>query len=103
MSPFPSSVLMQLEHIEAEMRRIGMWQQFPLAPEQYDFRAAFAADTMSFTQWLQFIFIPNARAAAGKNQFPAESHVAAQAAREFDTVPETSHLVKLLSDFDALF
>lgn len=57
MPPIPSSVLMQLERIEAEMRRIGMWQQIPLAPDQYDFRAAFAMDTMSFPQWLQFIWV----------------------------------------------
>ena len=103
MPPVPLSVLMQLERIEAEMRRIGMWQQVPLAPEQYDFRAAFAMDTMSFPQWLQFIFIPNVRAAASQNKFPASSHVAAQAVREFDTVPEASQLVRLLSEFDALF
>jgi uncharacterized protein YqcC (DUF446 family) len=94
---------MQLERIEAEMRRIGMWQQEPLAPEQYDFRAAFAMDTMSFPQWLQFIFIPNVRAAARQNKFPAGSHVAAKAVREFDTVPDTSQLITLLSEFDALF
>jgi uncharacterized protein YqcC (DUF446 family) len=103
MPPNPSFVLIQLERIEAEIRRIGLWQQEPLAPEQYLFRAAFAMDTMSFSQWLQFIFIPNVRAAARKNRFPAESHVAAQALREFDTVPQASQLVKLLSDFDALF
>lgn len=103
MPPSPSSVLTQLERIEAEMRRIGMWQTHPLEAEQYDFRAAFAMDTMSFSQWLQFIFMPNVRAAARSNKFPAESHVAAQALREFDTVPEASQLVKLLADFDALF
>lgn len=103
MSPIPSSILTQLERIEAEMRRIGMWQTHPLEAEQYDFRAAFAMDTMSFSQWLQFIFIPNVRAAARSNKFPAESHVAAQALREFDTIPEASQLVKLLADFDALF
>lgn len=103
MSPIPSSVLTQLGRIENEMKRVGMWQEGPLAPEQYDFRAAFAMDTMSFSQWLQFIFIPNVRVAARRNEFPASSYVAAQAVREFDTVPETSQLVALLSEFDALF
>jgi uncharacterized protein YqcC (DUF446 family) len=103
MPPTPASVLAQLERIEAEMKRIGFWQATPLEPEQYDFRAAFAGDTMSFAQWLQFIFIPNVRAAAGQNKFPASSHVGAQAVREFDTVPEASQLASLLADFDALF
>ena len=103
MPPTPASVLAQLERIEAEMKRIGFWQTAPLEPELYDFRAAFAGDTMSFVQWLQFIFIPNVRAAATGNKFPASSHVGAQAVREFDTVPEASRLASLLADFDALF
>ena len=103
MPPTPSSVLAQLEHIEAGMKRIGLWQEGPLEPEQYDFRAAFAGDTMSFAQWLQFIFIPNVRAAAGQNKFPAASHVGAKAVREFDTVPDAAQLVTLLAEFDALF
>ncbi|HSO14214.1 MAG TPA: YqcC family protein [Anaerolineales bacterium] len=103
MSPTPSSVLSQLERIENEMKHIGMWQEGPLAPEQFDFRAAFGMDTMSFAQWLQFIFIPNVRTAAGQNKFPAGSNVAAQAVREFDGNPEASQLIMLLSDFDALF
>lgn len=103
MSPTPSSVLSQLERIENEMKHIGMWQEGPLAPEQFDFRAAFGMDTMSFAQWLQFIFIPNVRTAAWQNKFPAGSNVAAQAVREFDGNPEASQLIMLLSDFDALF
>lgn len=103
MSPNPSLVLSQLDRIEAELKRIGMWQDDPLRPEQYDFRAAFAMDTMDFAQWLQFIFIPNVRTAAGQHKFPASSHVAAQAAREFETVPEAIRLLELLSEFDALF
>jgi uncharacterized protein YqcC (DUF446 family) len=103
MPPTPASVLAQLERIEAGMKRIGLWQAGPLDPEQYDFRAAFAGDTMSFAQWLQFIFIPNVRAAAGRNKFPAASHVGAKAAREFDTIPDAAELVTLLVEFDALF
>jgi|APDOM4702015118_1054815.scaffolds.fasta_scaffold549742_1 uncharacterized protein YqcC (DUF446 family) len=103
MPPTPASVLAQLDRIEAEMKRIGLWQAAPLEPEQYDFRAAFAGDTMSFAQWLQFIFIPNARAAARQNKFPAASHVGAKAVREFDSIPGAAELVTLLAEFDALF
>ena len=48
----------------------------PLEPEQYDFRAAFARDTLSFAQELQFI--PNVRGAVDTNQFPSAWHVGAQ-------------------------
>jgi uncharacterized protein YqcC (DUF446 family) len=91
------------DEIEAEMRRIRMWQTEPLRPEQLKFSKAFAMDTMSFSQWLQFIFLPRVREAIAHNKFPSSSSVSAQAVREFDTVPDTDHLVSLLSDFDALF
>jgi uncharacterized protein YqcC (DUF446 family) len=60
-------------------------------------------DTMSFTQWLQFVFIPKVKEAAKANQFPAKSQVGTQAVRELDTVPTASRLVTLLSEFDDLF
>lgn len=101
--PTAQPVLSKLDQIEAEMRSAGLWQAVPLQPEQYDFRAAFAQDTMAFSQWLQFIFIPNVRSAAERGAFPAESHVVAQAVREFDGQPEASALLSLLADFDSLF
>jgi uncharacterized protein YqcC (DUF446 family) len=87
------------------MKRIGYWQDTPLNPEKYDFRAAFAGDTMAFPQWLQFIFIPNVRGIINsRGTFPAASQVGAYAVREFDTYgEEASHLTTLLSEFDRLF
>jgi len=89
--------------IEAEMRRIHMWQEAPLRPEQLKFTRAFAMDTMSFSQWLQFIFLPRGREAIAANKFPRSSSVGAQAVREFDGYSETDGLITLLSEFDALF
>lgn len=102
-SPKAEKVLEKLGEIEAEMRQIGWWQNEPLKPEQYQFHTAFAMDTMSFSQWLQFVFIPKVKEAAKANQFPAKSQVGAQAVREFDTIPDASRLVTLLIEFDALF
>ncbi len=103
MPPTPQAVLAQLEQVEAEIKRIGLWQPDPLNPDQYNFHSAFAMDTMTFSQWLQFIFIPKVREAAAAQHFPTQSQVAAQAIREFDGIPEASHLITLLSEFDALF
>ncbi|MBK8270360.1 MAG: YqcC family protein [Planctomycetes bacterium] len=86
------------------MKRTHMWQDRPLPPEAYQFRRAFAIDTMAYSQWLQFIFIPRVREIiAGKGQFPSVSHVGAQAVREFDGMEEAGELVSLLCQFDALF
>ena len=91
--------------IEAEMKRVGLWQDQPLKPEQYNFHAAFAGDTMAFPQWLQFIFLPRVRdIIARKGQFPPASNVGAYAVREFDTYREdTVMLTHLLNEFDHLF
>jgi uncharacterized protein YqcC (DUF446 family) len=104
MKPGYAIVQKKIDAIEAEMKRIGYWQSEPLDPGQYGFQRAFAMDTMTFSQWLQFIFIPRVKeivAIAG--EFPRRSMVGAQAVREFDGAPEASDLVGLLSEFDALF
>lgn len=101
--PETQAVLSKLDQIETEMRRIHLWQENPLQAEQYDFRAAFAADTMSFSQWLQFIFIPSVKRAAANESFPSKSQVSAMAVREFDGMGEASSLIAYLSEFDALF
>ena len=91
------------DQIEAEMHRVGLWQTEPLRPEQLDFTQAFAMDTMTFTQWLQFIFLVRLREAIATNEFPSGSSVGAQAVREFDVHPDAGRLLTLLSEFDALF
>ena len=102
-TPLQQNVARYADQIEAEMRRIGMWQDAPLRPEQLKFKQAFAMDTMVFSQWLQFIFLPRVREAVAANSFPSSSSVGAQAVREFDGDPDADHLVTLLSEFDALF
>jgi uncharacterized protein YqcC (DUF446 family) len=96
-------VVTYADRIEAEMRSIGFWQNEPLRPEQMEFTQAFAMDTMTYAQWLQFVFLARVREAAAANQFPASSSVGAQAVREFDGDPDADRLVTLLAEFDALF
>lgn len=107
MTPPPSyeTVAAKISEIEAEMKRVGLWQEKPLDPEQYNFTRAFAMDTMSFDQWLQFIFIPRVKQIIEtRGEFPPSSMVAAQAVREFDgSTFETDRLQSLLSEFDRLF
>ncbi|HEY6333758.1 MAG TPA: YqcC family protein [Blastocatellia bacterium] len=91
----------KIDGIEQEMRRVGLWQDQPLAPDKYNFKKAFGMDTMAYSQWLQFIFIPRVREIiATEGQFPTSSSVGAQAIREFDTQPDSERLVTLLYEFD---
>ena len=99
-----AAVEAKVDAIEAEMKRRGLWQSNPLTPEQYEFQQAFALDTMAFSQWLQFIFIPRVRnIIQTRDEFPSSSSVGAQAVREFDWYDEASKLTSMLSEFDALF
>lgn len=91
------------DEIEGEMRSQGMWQDQLLGPQQLSFKQAFGMDTMTFTQWLQFVFLPNVRKAVADNEFPSGSSVGAQAVREFDGNPDADRLITLLSEFDSLF
>jgi len=103
LTPLQQDATRLIDEIEAEMKRSGLWQNEPLKPEQLNFRKAFAMDTMAFSQWLQFIFVPRVHEAIAANRFPSSSSVGGQAVREFDTVPNASRLTTLLSEFDALF
>jgi uncharacterized protein YqcC (DUF446 family) len=59
---------------------------------------------MAYSQWLQFVFVPNVRRIVEtEGQFPASSSVGAQAVREFDGDPNADALISRLSEFDALF
>ena len=90
--------------IEAEMQHSGYWSDEPLPAEDYRFSLAFAMDTMAFSQWLQFIFIPRVRnIIEERGEFPSRSMVGAQAVRELDADPRSERLVALLNEFDNLF
>jgi uncharacterized protein YqcC (DUF446 family) len=103
MPPEPKRVRDMLTRIENEMRQAGFWQAAPLPEEAYEFRQAFAMDTMAYPQWLQFIFVPRVKAILdGGGDWPSSSAVGAQAIREFDGLPEASALITLLCEFDGL-
>jgi uncharacterized protein YqcC (DUF446 family) len=91
----------KLSEIEAEMKQIGYWQETPLPAEAYDFHQAFAMDTMAYSQWLQFVFIPRVRSILGSDgEFPRSSSVGTQAILEFDGDDAAVQLVSLLCRFD---
>lgn len=50
-----------LLNIEAAMRNLQLWQEQAPSPEALASTQPFAVDTLTFTQWLQFLFIPRLR------------------------------------------
>ncbi|WP_116367751.1 YqcC family protein [Parahaliea mediterranea] len=44
--------------IEAELRRLGLWDRIPPSSEALASTEPFCLDTLSLPQWLQFVFLP---------------------------------------------
>jgi uncharacterized protein YqcC (DUF446 family) len=110
MAPGPpgvESVAEALDAVETEMRANGLWDVAQPSPEEFAAAGAFGIPTITFTQWLRWVFVPAVRAAmAGERPLPAASRVAAQAVREWGWGPEpgpNDRLVELLTAFDRLF
>lgn len=53
------SLLMDLE---CELRQLSLWRTEPPSQEALASTQPFAVDTMNFTEWLQFIFLPKMHA-----------------------------------------
>lgn len=105
----PSHEIVQtaLLRIEAEMKNIGLWDIDQPTPEAIANGGAFGTQSMTFEQWLRWVFIPRVHQIIdARGQFPSQSHIADQATREWDmwdSRPETRTLQRLLAEFDALF
>jgi uncharacterized protein YqcC (DUF446 family) len=102
-----AALLAQLDKIEAEMRRIGYWNDDPpdLEAQVAAGRIRTFLDAPSFELWLQCIFLPHARTAVRNESLPKQSQVGVAAMRQYDYhshVPDAQILLGLLHDFDAL-
>lgn len=60
-SPDYQQLSSTLQQLEAELRRLGWWEEAPPGPQALASTQPFHADTLAFQQWLQWIFIPRIR------------------------------------------
>ncbi|MCL4104281.1 UNVERIFIED_CONTAM: hypothetical protein GTU68_035143 [Idotea baltica] len=44
--------------IESELRQLGLWQKTPPSAAAIASTEPFAVDTLTLSQWLQFVFLP---------------------------------------------
>lgn len=58
MNSLPIAIAALLMDVEKELRELRLWQAEPISAEALASTEPFAIDTMNFSQWLQFIFIP---------------------------------------------
>ena len=90
--------------IEAELRRLRQWQAEPLAPEALASTEPFCIDTMTFVQWLQFVFVPRMRAlAAARQPLPGRSEIRPLAEEYFKSSQlDVAELVRAIDRLDRL-
>ncbi|WP_229804953.1 YqcC family protein [Alteromonas halophila] len=57
-----------LAQLEAELKKQGEWATISPHPSQLASQAPFAVDTLTFCEWLQFIFLPKLSALVEQGQ-----------------------------------
>lgn len=89
--------------IREELSQLGVWSSTPLAAEKFNDMGAFGINTMSLTQWIQFVLLPRIQQIIDEQEsLPSESMISAHAVREFDGNPEYDKLIELLTQLDDL-
>jgi len=86
--------------IESEMKKLGLWSA-TATPAQRSGKA-FGADSLSFEEWLQHVFLPRLKQAALSSNYPSRSSVAVAAVRNLDGVQGAEHLIDLLLRVDSV-
>lgn len=90
--------------IEAEMRRLRLWSSTAPSPRALRSTQPFCIDTLEFTEWLQFIFLPRMKDLVEQGEsLPAVSGIAPMAEEHFNARPENGErLIRELETIDRL-
>jgi len=69
-------IRVQLLRVESELRRLAAWEAHPPSPERLASVVPFCHDTLEFTQWVQWIFLPRFHAVLdGNHPLPSASAI----------------------------
>jgi uncharacterized protein YqcC (DUF446 family) len=88
--------------IEQELRVMGLWESEMPSTEALSSTEPFAIDRLSFTQWLQFIFIPKMALLIEQQSLPANCSIAPMAEEVFAQSNYASGLIAHLRRIDHL-
>ncbi|OLU32173.1 pseudouridine synthase [Pseudomonas sp. PA15(2017)] len=94
----------QLLLVERALRVQGWWESSPPSAQALASEQPFCIDTLDFSQWLQWIFLPRMKAIieAGA-ELPAVSGILPMAEQVYGAEnQEAAALLKALGDFDRL-
>lgn len=90
-----------LLRLQQALQQAQLWQQTPVPAEALASTQPFAIDTLSFPQWLQFIYLPKLQALLDAGQpLPTRVSVTPMAEETFGVTQPA--LVAAIADLDAL-
>ncbi|WP_257283597.1 YqcC family protein [Endozoicomonas sp. SESOKO1] len=97
-------VIVLLEAIESELRRQDIWLPMPPSVEAMASTTPFCMDTMAFSQWLQWIFVPRIRAIIDSGgSLPKGSNIKPYAEESLPLERlEVERLLLIIEQFDRL-
>lgn len=81
---YSDEVAVLLIEIEAQLRQMSLWEDQPPSAKALASSQPFHIDTLSFTQWLQFVFLPTLHGLIETGQsLPAECGIRPMAEEYF--------------------
>lgn len=102
--PHYVSLAALLIDIEAELRQLQLWEANPPSAQALSSSEPFCVDTLAFTQWLQFIFLPRMHILVEQRMaLPQNCAIAPMAEEYFKPLRYNSGaLIALLAQVDQL-
>ena len=92
-----------VDGLEAELRRMRLWEPAPPREELLASPQPFCIDTLALSQWLQWMLIPRMRKIfAGDGELPTRSAIHPYAEDCFEHLDDPSSLLLLIRRFDGL-
>ena len=92
-----------VDDLEAEMRRMQLWEHVPPSDQSLASTRPFCVDTLGFLQWVQWLLIPRMRRIfAGEESLPTRSAIYPYAEDCVAHLDDPRALLALIERFDRL-
>jgi uncharacterized protein YqcC (DUF446 family) len=93
--------------VENQLKVMGVWKNTPIDENRLVNMGPFGMNTLTFFEWLQYVFIPNERKMIENDTLPSDSQVSIYAHRDLiafgSPSEENEKLVEILFEHDELF
>ncbi|WP_371372820.1 YqcC family protein [Thalassotalea aquiviva] len=98
----PQTIMTLLNALEQELKNLGLWQQEGIDEDLLQSTQPFCIDTLSFEQWLQFVFLTKMHQMIEANQaLPNNIAICPMAEESFKSLGQNaSDLINIIGDID---